>query len=701
LFNKKFIGYKNEKFTNFVDSSIDKIADSFIFLISSKYFLYFTASLIALTSIFIRSIHDIGPDTAFYLYLGEKIAKGGKYYYDFFDPNFPISFYIYALQYRIASFFAINPIIFSDFFINITALISLFFSARFLKKTTIYSDKIAYNLLIIGFYLGFFIRYPAIELLEFGTKSSFLAILFYPYFALSLQREAPLTTSEKLIRGLLGGLIPCFKPHYLIYIIAIELVKWRFDKHSKNSQNKAVFNFSFFIQLDKIIIFAVGAIYLLIIWLFIPEFLQMIKIFSDYYPGNQFNDALNSFFDIVATCYFILYLFPFLIFKNQQKLNSWLIFSIVIFAILCLKSEGINSIDQNGAVIAIVTGPILLLARYFFNSQYFSLHKNIFSVSLLLLMPFLPAILFSGVEFITFASLLIIFQPIFLYYFNFNNYLDLQAKKYFFAKIIRNLLTQLFIILLVIVIVIFFIKIFFIEDIHLTAIIRAKRLNLFFIILTIINLYFLCKNELLIKKMSLEKYHFSKLLVFLFLVSLTKFIFNYCFYSYANIAKKNFYDNKNDVISKTEHYIKKYAKNNADNFIVSGSHPSQISFPALNYFQRQAVSKAHSLQSFFDLNENLRSKVKIFAEDNHRAVFDKNTKILFFVRNIRSEAKNSCRSNKISDYLLEKKPILEFFNQYEYAGSFYNSYLGFDIISGQSIKLRSYVEVYARKKSVN
>ena len=54
-----------------------------------------------------------------------------------------------------------------------------------------------------------------------------------------------------------------------------------------------------------------------------------------------------------------------------------------------------------------------------------------------------------------------------------------------------------------------------------------------------------------------------------------------------------------------------------------------------------------------------------------------------------------------SDYLLEKKPILEFFNQYEYAGSFYNSYLGFDIISGQSIKLRSYVEVYARKKSVN
>ena len=85
MFNKNFIGYKNNKFTNFVGSSIDKIADSFIFLISSKYFLYFTASLIALPSIFIRSIHDIGTDTAIYLYLGEKIAKGGKYYYDFFE----------------------------------------------------------------------------------------------------------------------------------------------------------------------------------------------------------------------------------------------------------------------------------------------------------------------------------------------------------------------------------------------------------------------------------------------------------------------------------------------------------------------------------------------------------------------------------------------------------------------------------------
>jgi hypothetical protein len=65
--------------------------------------------------------------------------------------------------------------------------------------------------------------------------------------------------------------------------------------------------------------------------------------------------------------------------------------------------------------------------------------------------------------------------------------------------------------------------------------------------------------------------------------------------------------NKNDVISKTEHYIKKYAKNNDDNFIVSGFSANEISFPAINYLQRQVVPKFYALQSFFNLNENLHT----------------------------------------------------------------------------------------------
>ena len=201
--------------------------------------------------------------------------------------------------------------------------------------------------------------------------------------------------------------------------------------------------------------------------------------------------------------------------------------------------------------------------------------------------------------------------------------------------------------------------------------------------------------------MSENKYNFSKLLVFLFLASLTKFIFNYCFYSYANIAKKNFYDNKNNIIGKTEYYIKKYAKNNDDNFIYSGFLSNEMSFPAINYLQRQVVPKFYALQSFFNLNENLKNEVQIFAEDNNKAVFDKNTKLLFFANNVNGAGKKYCRKDKISNYLLDKKMILEFFNQYEYVGSFYNYNLDYNIIKGKSIRMNKYIEVYARKKSVN
>ena len=70
---------------------------------SSRYFLFSVCAAIFLLSIFLRSFIDIGADTAIYIDVGRKIAKGGKYYYDFFESNFPISFYFYALQSHLSS----------------------------------------------------------------------------------------------------------------------------------------------------------------------------------------------------------------------------------------------------------------------------------------------------------------------------------------------------------------------------------------------------------------------------------------------------------------------------------------------------------------------------------------------------------------------------------------------------------------------
>jgi hypothetical protein len=138
----------NNKFiTNVVRAALDRIS-----------FLYISCSLIFLLSIFLRSLIDIGSDTGVYINVGKRIAEGGRYYYDFFESNFPLSFYFYALEYQIAQLLHINQIIFSEITINSLALLSIFWSSKILKNSTIYENKAHYNLIVIGCFLGFFLR---------------------------------------------------------------------------------------------------------------------------------------------------------------------------------------------------------------------------------------------------------------------------------------------------------------------------------------------------------------------------------------------------------------------------------------------------------------------------------------------------------------------------------------------------------------
>jgi len=93
-----------------------RINKAFFSQFSSQNFLLLFAATVFLLSIFLRSAIDIGPDTAFYIDLGKKISEGKKYYYDFFESNFPASFYFYALQYKVSVFLGINPRALTSFF---------------------------------------------------------------------------------------------------------------------------------------------------------------------------------------------------------------------------------------------------------------------------------------------------------------------------------------------------------------------------------------------------------------------------------------------------------------------------------------------------------------------------------------------------------------------------------------------------------
>lgn len=346
--------------------------------ISSDFFLLTSCAAIFLLSIFLRSTIDIGADTGIYISVGKKITKGGKYYYDFFDGNFPISFYLYALESQLSSLMNINPIILSEIVINLLGLSSIFWSVKILEKTTIYENKIHYNSLIIAYFLTFFLRYPALQIGEFGTKTSLLLIGFYPYISYSFARRAKFAMRDMICRGCLMGLIPIIKPHYLVFIIFIEFYKFFQKKFLK-----------FFVELDKLIACLIWALYLFLMLNFTPEFFEFmvpmwLKIYSAYdNSGVFFDNSLRHVASRVSVFSFIFLIFSRLKFEENDKILA--IFFIASSILLIL--ENIATLDQIVIFYAVVTICVSKFLSDLFFSKKFLLSENKFIVTAVFLLP--------------------------------------------------------------------------------------------------------------------------------------------------------------------------------------------------------------------------------------------------------------------------------------------------------------------------
>jgi hypothetical protein len=347
--------------------------------LESKNFLLFCSTTILLFSIFLRSIMDIGSDTGVYINLGKKIANGGKYYYDFFESNFPISFYFYALQYQLSNLFHIDPIITSEIFVNLLGFSSIFWSAKILKNSTISDNKIHYNLLVISFFLSFFLRPYAVQIAEFGTKTSLLLLALFPYLSFSFARKTALKKSELFCRGLMMGLIPCFKPHYLFLIIFIEI--YRFFESKKF--------ISFFLELDKLVMFLVGISYLVFMIKFTPEFFEfMVPMWSQTYSayGN-----ISLFLDNLSrhTASRIgVFGFIFLIFSRLKiDENDKVLLLLFIGASFLVILENIGTVDQVTIFYIILTICFSKLFFDFLTSKEFQIESHKFITAALIFVP--------------------------------------------------------------------------------------------------------------------------------------------------------------------------------------------------------------------------------------------------------------------------------------------------------------------------
>lgn len=363
--------------------------------------------LVVVFSITLRSKRPIGTDTAIYLDLGKKIAEGKRYYYDFFETNFPISFYFYALEHKIAKLFAIDPIIFSEITVNVMGVLSIYCTANLLKNTNIFKNKSLYNLLILGCTWGFFIRHPAILLMEFGTKSSFFIALMYPYLAMSFVQNEALSRTKLVIRGVLMGLIPCIKPHYVIYLILIELTKIYQDllsqKNFRQILNKKLTLLAIFFSLDRLIAIFFILLYVNIIIWYIPEFLIMIKFFSSHYPlanNITFAKFILKYFSIIAMA-IIGKIFT----KKNQEVSIAL--ATIIAASCCFISESIFSFDQSGVFNAMILISSILIFYYYLLANKETGKQYWLYLFIICLSTPLALMLYNTLEFFTLLALAI------------------------------------------------------------------------------------------------------------------------------------------------------------------------------------------------------------------------------------------------------------------------------------------------------
>jgi len=394
-------------------------------ILFSESFLTPACFIVFLISILLRSTLDIGADTGVYLDLGKKIAQGGKYYYTFFESNFPISFYFYALQYQVSSILHINQIIMSEIVINLLGVLSVFWAAKILKRSTIYENKAHYNLIVFAYFCGFFLRGQAMEIGEFGTKTGLLLLALYPYISFSFERKFPFTKQELICRGILMGLIPCIKPHYLVIILFIEFHRF-FQKKSLR----------FFIQTDKLVMYFIGALYLLLIIKFIPEFFEFIvPMWQKVYPVYGSYDIFleNTWRHLAArgmVFAFIFLIFSRLKFTANDKILALFFASVSLLLIL----ENLGTVDQASIFYAVTTICFFKFVFDLFASEKFSILENKFIVISLIFLPIfdleiLPASIFGLGGFANIFWLLLPIYPFIL-----AKKLDASQRKKFLSK---------------------------------------------------------------------------------------------------------------------------------------------------------------------------------------------------------------------------------------------------------------------------
>lgn len=362
-----------QRLENFLLQKLLLVGDFFRRIFAAKSCAFFGCLIIVTISILVRSTRDIGHDSAVYLEIAQKILNGGKYYRDFFENNLPLSFLFTVIPVFFAKIFGVSPIIFSEIFVNLIGIIALYSSARILARSDVSKDQTIFNLIILSFAVGFFLRVFTLQYNEFATKSTYFLALAFPYISYQFLQESKLTKSDQIYSGLLAAAFCCLKPHYGILALAFEIKKLLVRKSLK-----AVF------CLRNYVTFAVLILYLLLLLICFPDYISAIPSFSSVYYNSQYFKILlmlkEDLFPILALIFLC-----FSLIKKSPFLSPFLITTLATSLIIILEVMGGS--DQRFILYSLSLPLLSLLIFTIIKNQQIDWKKDWFILLLILLAP--------------------------------------------------------------------------------------------------------------------------------------------------------------------------------------------------------------------------------------------------------------------------------------------------------------------------
>jgi len=369
------------KFEKFLLQKFNKASSFICYFFKSQSFALFGSLAIILISLYIRSSVDIGVDSGIALEIAQKILEGKKFNHDFIEYNFPLTFILLFPPILIANFFKITPIIIADYYINLIGIGVIFWCYKILKNSKQIPQQLIFNLLIIAFSCGFFLRVNTLIFNEYLTKTSFLLAVIYPYFCYQIVGIEKLNNTQKILVGILMAIIASLKPTNIILIAGFEI--YRFWKTKKITTFFVLHNYIFVIFLF---------LYGLVLWVFFHHFLENFTYFIKIYNLYRYNYAnLKFFFKYVYfrnefAMYFVLIYFYLLLLKKSEYFKKILILSISALVLSFFESF---YLDQRVVFYALYVFVVLIGFYEFTQQQQISITKNWFILISLAIFLFL------------------------------------------------------------------------------------------------------------------------------------------------------------------------------------------------------------------------------------------------------------------------------------------------------------------------